>query len=147
MTTLEHNCGGNVVINASKAYRLIAPSFSISLSGIDNMTLDVLITTDSFEPEFVCVKCKTSIEDEDLKFKTYAKCLICGKNTLINDMVVHSQIPFMCKECLKQIKTATTYQDIPGIPIIIYRYIEAFGLTKGIRTVPLYKALQIPIKY
>ena len=144
-TLLSHKgCGGSVVLDASKLYHLIAPSFGISTTGINHIIVDVLNKPGSHTPEFLCYKCYKEFSGENLKTLVVARCTICGNMEEVGSGFMHNLISCICSKCTKLMKDHFTDPD--DTPEIIRKYIDAFGLTKPIKVYSLYKILSYPLE-
>jgi hypothetical protein len=144
-TFLTHvGCGGNVVLDATKTTKLIAPSFAINSGGISNLTLDIHVVDGGvLEPVFLCITCNTEIPKDDISSMLSARCQICGGVFHVESLFVHSEISCLCQFC--KTKLDKYAQDGGECEEIIRDYSEQFGITKKMKVVPLVKVLNSPI--
>ena len=144
---LTHKCGGLVALDASVYYRLIAPSFDITSTGITRYTIDILrVPNDNFKisPRYLCATCGEVLDEETLKTDVFAQCCVCGKKSAVETTGVHTQVPFLCTTCVKDLKKGTG--DITSVDEYIQEFLKVFQFGKTVRTVPLIKVLLMPIK-
>jgi DNA-directed RNA polymerase subunit RPC12/RpoP len=145
ITFLTHvECGGNVVLDATKTTKLIAPSFAINSGGISNLTLDIHVMDGGvMEPVFFCVTCNKEILKENISVELRAGCQICGGVFKVESLFVHSEISCLCQFC--RTKLDTYAQNGGECEEVIRDYSEQFGITKKMKVVPLVKVLSSPI--
>ena len=103
-TFLSHaKCGGSIVLDLSVSTKLIAPSFSVGVGGIDNIVFDIdLVPTGVEKPQFSCRSCGNAITDELIGDQIVCNCQICGKDSPVSDVYVHRHIPAICSTCLEE---------------------------------------------
>jgi hypothetical protein len=144
-TFLTHiGCNGSIVINATKTAKLVAPSFSINSAGISSLVLDIqVVEGGKLTPAFECVKCGKEFSNVEVETGLMAHCQICGNDTPVSELLVHTEITCICSTCMKAIKaqltTGITSQEL------IAEYIEQFGLNSRMKTVSMIKVLTSPI--
>ena len=144
-TFLTHTgCGGNVVLDATKTTKLIAPSFALNCGGISNLTLDIHVVDGGvLEPVFLCITCNIEIQKDNISSQLSAGCQICGGVFPAESLFVHSEISCLCQVC--KTKLINYAQEGGECEEVIRDYFEQFGITKKMRVVPLVKVLSSPI--
>jgi hypothetical protein len=142
-------CTGSVVLDVVNQFRLVAPTFSISTTGISNLVLDVeILPIEETIPKFFCRKCKMEFTEEVLSSSIGALCRICGLVHPVDKLVFHSRIGILCIICIKKLKLATERKEetyIKRLGKVYYEYVAQYELSKSLRTRPLATILKIPI--
>lgn len=144
-TFLTHRrCGGNVVIDASAATKMYAPSFSINAHGITSLVLDIdVISTGQLTPRYWCRKCDTVFGD-DLGKSLDVVCTVCGNAHPVSETSVHHQLTTICNECVEKIKLVIEGKEDESCDIA-KDYVNMYSLSK-IKLVSLEQVLKSPIK-
>jgi hypothetical protein len=145
ITFLTHlGCGGNIVLDASRTTKLIAPSFAVGCGGIYNLTLDIHVVDKIIaEPAFLCISCNVEIAKDAISSQVCARCQICGGVFTVDKMSVHSEISCLCFSCRSKLDKYA--QEGGECEETIKDYSEQFGITRKLKTVTLEKVLTSPI--
>lgn len=145
-TFLTHiDCGGDVVLDATKTTKLVAPSFAINAGGISNLTLDIRVMDGGvLDPAFLCIHCNVEIDRENISSQLAAHCQVCSGLFPVQVLHVHSEIVCLCTTCKNKLD-AYALNNEEDVEEIIKDYSEQFGLSRKLKTVSLEKVLTSPI--
>jgi hypothetical protein len=141
----KYGCMGDVVIDASTAIKLYAPSYKIARGGLSGLMLDVNIVQDgNLIPSYWCIKCKETIPTPCLGSDLSAVCQVCGDLCVADDLNIHEEIITICNKCLKAMNDKLCGHKIKNVRV--ESYMECFGIVNDVKTTPLVNVLKATIR-
>lgn len=143
-TTLTHKkCGGSVSIDVGDSSKILAPSFSIDITGISKLLLDFIIPVDNIiDPKWWCSKCREQLTAEELDNGVFVSCQVCGKSNACSNTFVHQQLSYVCEKCMRSMMISGKSES--GCTRVQIEHAVTFGITEKSIFIPLSKLLLKP---
>ena len=108
MTQLRHKkCGGSFVLDVTGLVKLVTPSFSATLDGI-NIGVIELVGTSSSSPGYklFCTKCGNSVElNSD---ESESQCSVCRRYKPTGEIEITKELSGVCKSCMDALRSEGT---------------------------------------